>query len=307
MKKWYVMLIAMALSGVWADEASAPAAPVAVPTAAVLSFDTRDRAAAGTELGKSVSELLVVNLQETNSVDMVERAELDKALDELQLSASGLVDKESQNKLGKLVGAKILITGSIFKSGDKNYVVAKIIGTETSRVMGASVSGVNEPLEMLPELSQKISAIIDKNKENLLPKAPTQASTLTVLSAKIKGNNRKVFVNVKEDINVSIPDPAVETELKKLLLALGFEIVSDRAAADFAVTGEALAAHAGNYQKFTSASARVELSVFDKNKKLLSTGSARETLAGSTYVIAAKEALAQAALRLAGDVLPVMK
>lgn len=304
MKKWYIMLIAMALSGVWAEDA---AAPVAVPTAAVLSFEARDRAAAGAELGKSVSELLTVNLQETNCVDMVERAELDKALDELQLSASGLVDKDSQNKLGKLVGAKILITGSIFKSGDKNYVVAKIIGTETSRVMGASVSGANEPLEMLPELSQKISAIIDKNKENLLPKAPTQASTLTLLSAKIKGNNRKVFVGVKEDINVSVPDPAVETELKKLLLALGFEIVSDRSAADFAVTGEALAAHAGNYQKFTSAAARVELSVFDKNKKLLSTGSARETLAGSTYVIAAKEALAQAALRLAGDVLPVMK
>ena len=104
-----------------------------------------------------------------------------------------------------------------------------------------------------------------------------------------------------------VPDPAAETELKKLMLALGFEVVANRSDADFAIVGEALAANAGTFRNFTSASARIELSVYNKKDQLLSTGAVRETLAGGSYVIAAKEALAQAALRVAGEVCGVMK
>ena len=42
-------------------------------------------------------------------------------------------------------------------------------------------------------------------------------------------------------------------------------------------------------------------------KKLLATGAARETLAGASYPIAAKEAIARTALKLAGEFFPVMK
>ena len=123
----------------------------------------------------------------------------------------------------------------------------------------------------------------------------------------IQGKQRKVFVKVKEDIAVSVPDPAAETELKKLLLALDFQVVNTRNEADYAVIGEAIAANAGNYHNFTSAAARLELSVYNKDKKLLATGAARETLAGASYPIAAKEAIARTALKLAGEFFPVMK
>ena len=69
----------------------------------------------------------------------------------------------------------------------------------------------------------------------------------------------------------------------------------------------AIAANAGNYHKFTSAAARLELSVYNKDKKLLATGAARETLAGASYPIAAKDAIARTALKLAGEFFPVMK
>ena len=123
----------------------------------------------------------------------------------------------------------------------------------------------------------------------------------------VQGKQRKVFVKVKEDIAVSVPDPAAETELKKLLLALDFQVVNTRNEADYAVIGEVIAANAGNYHKFTSAAARLELSVYNKDKKLLATGAARETLAGASYPIAAKEAIARTALKLAGEFFPVMK
>ena len=98
-----------------------------------------------------------------------------------------------------------------------------------------------------------------------------------------------------------------KTSMPSVLLELGFEVVKREDQADFIVTGEAVAAQSGFYRKFTSASARVELSVSDGGKKLLATGTAKETLAGATYVIAAKDSIEQAALRLAGELFPAMK
>ncbi len=301
MKK-VVMLLSAVFSSicVWAES-------VQVPTVAVLPFEVRTRAGAQSADGKSIAELLGIALLEKGCVDLVERAELDKALDELQLSAIGLTDKSSQLKLGKLVGAKIIITGSMFNSGGKNYLVAKIIGTETSRVMGCSVSGTDDWDGMASELVPKIAAVLEQQSGKLLPQTQNVKSVYDLLQSAVKGRERKVFISVKEDISVSVPDPAAETELKKLLLQLGFRIVDSADDAEFVVRGEAVASQAGSYHKFTSASARVELSVFDGKKKLLSTGASKETLAGATYMIAAKDAISQAALRLAGELVPVMK
>ena len=244
---------------------------------------------------------------ESGNADMVERAELDAALNELQLSAVGLTSKESQVKLGRFIGAKILITGSLCKSGSKNFVIVKIIGTETSRVLGASASGTEDFTSLVPMLAPKVSAILEKQSAKLLPKEQNKEEVLSRLKKVVQGKQRKVFVKVKEDIALSVPDPAAETELEKLLLALDFQVVNTQNEADYAVIGEAIAANAGNYHKFTSAAARLELSIYNKDKKLLATGAARETLAGGTYIIAAKEAIAQTALKLAGDFFPVMK
>lgn len=301
MKKFLLILLtALSVSCAWAES-------VQIPTVAVLPFEARTRSGEQNADGKSIAELIGISLLETGSVELVERAELDKALDELQLSAVGLTEKESQLKLGKFVGARILITGSMFQSGDKHYLVAKIIGTETSRVMGCSVSGTGDFAGMTGELAPKIAAILEKQSEKLLPRPESVDTAATQLKSTVSGKQRKVFVRVKEEINVSVPDPAAETALKALLLELGFDVVNAEAGADFTVTGEAVASQAGDYRKFTSASARVELSVFDREKKLLATGAAKESLAGATYVIAAKEAIEQAALRLAGELFPVMK
>lgn len=301
MKKVITILAMLFTLGVFAGEV------VIVPTVAVLPFESRDRQAASTDMGKSVAELLNIALMESGNADMVERAELDAALNELQLSAVGLTSKESQVKLGRFIGAKILITGSLCKSGSKNFVIVKIIGTETSRVLGASASGTEDFTSLVPMLAPKVSAILEKQSAKLLPKEQNKEEVLSRLKKVVQGKQRKVFVKVKEDIALSVPDPAAETELKKLLLALDFQVVNTQNEADYAVIGEAIAANAGNYHKFTSAAARLELSIYNKDKKLLAIGAARETLAGGTYIIAAKEAIAQTALKLAGDFFPVMK
>ena len=49
-----------------------------------------------------------------------------------------------------MIGAKILITGSVIELDRNLYLVAKIIGTETGRVLGSSVKGkTNDDLSEL--------------------------------------------------------------------------------------------------------------------------------------------------------------
>jgi len=309
MKKLFLLMLAVCGS-MWAavaEETAEAAKSMAVPTVAVLNFEARDRQADNLSSGKSVAELLSIALMESGCAEIVERAELDKALEELHLSAVGLTSKDSQVELGKLVGAKILITGSLFKSGNKNFMVAKVIGTETSRVLGASVNSDADFTEMVPQLAEKLTQILSTQSGRLLPKEESVSSVYASLAETVKGNNRKVYVQIKEDIMITVPDPAAETELKKLLLQLGFEVVPNQQQADFMVKGEALATEGGTFNKFICAAGRVELSVYGKDGKLLATGAEKETLAGGTYVIAAKDALGQAALRLAKELFVVMK
>ncbi len=309
MKKQIVLLLVSLLYvGNWCfgQEAVATESQL-VPTAAVLNFEARSRQASNDQVGKSVGELLFVKLLESGCVDLVERAELNKALDELHLSAVGMTSQDSQLKLGQLIGAKILITGSIFEASGKRYAVAKIIGTETSRVKGCSVSGMGDYVELVPSLAEKIQAVLENDVAKLLPRKATVFSIADKL-ADIKGNGRKVYLDVKENVQQNTPDPASDIALKKILLALDFQIVKVRNEADFAIVCEAVASNAGQYHKFSSAQARVELSVYQvKGEKLLATGARKETMAGATYIIAAKDAINQATLVLAGKVLQSLK
>lgn len=281
---------------------------VVVPTIAVMPFECRLTGSAAEGMGSSVSDLLSSQMSETGEFELADRGEINKIMDELKLSSSGLVTKDTQLKIGQLVGAKIIITGSIFKSGEKNFVVAKIIGVETSRVIGASVSGAGTPVELIPELKTKVAAIIASNVTKLLP-VPTDLPSVTEeLKKKIGGSaaNKSVYVKIQERTLLNI-DPAAETEFKKLLLALGFKVVEAPDLADFRITGEGLAENSGQFKEFFSSTARIEIHLHAKDNHLIASDRQVETVAGPAVNIASKDALAQAALILAKRIIPQIK
>lgn len=290
-----------------ADPAPQPeTASLQVPTVAVLPFDSRGARAQDENLGSSIAELLSAELAAQGDFELVERAELDKILTELHLSATGLADKETRLRLGQLTGAKILISGSVFRSGDNNYVVAKLIGVETSKVLPAAAKGNSAAAELVPELAAKVAGQLTSRSQQLMPRPKTALSVAGELSETVKGNGRKVHVKIAENISTPAIDPAAETELKKLLIALGFEVTENRQDAEYLFLGEGLAADSGRYRNFSSSTARLELNLY-KGKQLLLSDRQKETVAGASYVIAAKDALAQGSLNLARRMLPALK
>lgn len=288
------------------EQPAAAANQMVIPTIAIIPFSSRLTGSSEEGIGNSIADLLTGTMSATGEFDLADRSDINKVMGELKLSASGLVSKESQLKLCQLIGAKIIITGSVFKGGQKNYIVAKIIGVETSRVIGVSSSGPGTPLDLVPTLSTKISEKIKAQSQTLLPPTLTQPDVLTELKKKIgSGNGKKIYVNVNEQTVVNI-DPAVNTELKHLLLKLGFKIAEIPNQADFRITGEGLAEESGEFKGFYSATARLELNVY-RQDQLIAADRQVETVAGPAINIAAKNALAQAALALARRIIPELK
>src|SRR5687768_17159721 len=105
-----------------------------VLTVAVFDFESKDETVR--DLGSKVATLVNVTLSTSENIITVERAELEKALGEQELGLSGTVSADTASKVGHLTGAKVLITGRIFNVDKERMIVAKIIGTETSRVFG---------------------------------------------------------------------------------------------------------------------------------------------------------------------------
>jgi curli biogenesis system outer membrane secretion channel CsgG len=94
----------------------------------VAVVDFEDRAHYGYDIGKGVADMLVTALVESKKFLVIERSELEQVLNEQGLGQSGLVTPQSAAKVGQLLGAEILVTGSVTEFGEKESKVGGGLG-----------------------------------------------------------------------------------------------------------------------------------------------------------------------------------
>jgi len=85
--------------------------------------------------GALVSERLMESLAERGYVKIVERALLDKVLEEQKLAASGLVDPATAVKIGQLLGARGMMTGTAMDQGENLEVHVRLLNIESGEVV----------------------------------------------------------------------------------------------------------------------------------------------------------------------------
>ena len=100
----------------------------------VLPFDQKGNVS---EASLSFQDNLMDELVNRNRFRMVERDKLDLILQEQKLSRSRLIDKKTALKLGRLVAAQTVITGSIIETGIGVEIVGRVIDTETSEILAS--------------------------------------------------------------------------------------------------------------------------------------------------------------------------
>ncbi|MEW6303292.1 MAG: CsgG/HfaB family protein [Verrucomicrobiota bacterium] len=280
-----------------------------VLTVAVFDFESRDEGMK--DLGPKAATLVNAYLSAEGNLITVERAELEKALGEQELGLSGTVSPETAAKVGNLTGAKVLVTGRIFKVDKETMMVAKIIGTETSRVYGEVVKGAGAAGidGMAGEMAKKIAKVVEQKGETLVAKVETRDQKVERLKKSLKGDKRPVvFVKITEmHFGARTIDPAAETEMSYYLKESGFALVDANATLkpELEFIGEAFSEYGMRKGNLVSCRARVELKVIEKaTGKLLVVD--RQTSVGVdlSEQTAAKTALQSAAAELALRVIP---
>jgi len=289
--------------------ARAFAAEPEVLTVAVFDFESKDEAVR--DLGPKVATLVNAALSAEPSVITVERAELEKTLGEQELGLSGTVSSETAAKVGHLTGAKVLVTGRVFKVDKETMVVVKVIGTETSRVYGEMVKGgPNASIaDLATELAKKIGTTVGEKGNTLIAKVETPEQRLERIKKSLQGDKRPVLgIKITErHFNGPTIDPAAETELGKIAGDCGFKLADDKSdlKADIEITGEALSEFGMRKGNLVSCKGRVEIKVRDrKTGDILFVDRQTSVAVDLTEQVAAKTALQNAATELAARVLP---
>ncbi len=96
-----------------------------------------------TELGRYLAEELSVDLVgDAKGYEVIERNQLKVILQEHRLSATGLIDPQTARKLGEFAGVDALVTGTITAFGDSVRLSAKVLDTQTARMIGAATSDI---------------------------------------------------------------------------------------------------------------------------------------------------------------------
>lgn len=115
---------------------------------AILPFESLsspDGDTSGYEEG--IVRILEKPLKSSPDLDIVERADIDKAIDELKLTRDRLFDQSTVSRIGRLVGAQRLVLGSYFRIGKKLRIDARIVDTETGRIL-SSVAREGDPEDL---------------------------------------------------------------------------------------------------------------------------------------------------------------
>jgi TolB-like protein len=101
---------------------------------AVAPFDAHTASAELQPLGKGLADMLVTDLDRAASVRIVERQRLQEVLSELKLQESAFVDPKTAAKVGKGVGAGVLVVGALTTKGSDMRVDARVVDVATGEV-----------------------------------------------------------------------------------------------------------------------------------------------------------------------------
>ena len=126
---------------------------------AVLDFQLHGKGYESSDMGRIVAEWFITAFVNEGRFDVIERGLLTKILKEQNLIMTGTVDSDMATQLGKLLGVKVIITGSVMRFQDIIEINARIIDVESASIISAeSIKGssTTELRKLVKQMSEKI-------------------------------------------------------------------------------------------------------------------------------------------------------
>lgn len=125
------------------------------PRVGLLSFPYHDgKISSGSSI---LSERLTTYLAEMKGIRVVERSLLKKILEEQHLSETGVVDANSAQQIGKVLGVDVIVTGTLIDSaGDETELNARVLKSDTGEVLAASRAVVKRSWSDTPKFPREL-------------------------------------------------------------------------------------------------------------------------------------------------------
>ncbi|MBU8933451.1 MAG: tetratricopeptide repeat protein [candidate division Zixibacteria bacterium] len=120
------------------NEASIDVEDIPTHTIAVSDFDGSLLPTETMPLARGLAEFVSIDLAKVRSLAVVERQKISAIMDELKLSTTGYVDSATVPRVGKLLGAHKLVTGSVLNIGDEGL---RLDGTVVKTATGSQLAG----------------------------------------------------------------------------------------------------------------------------------------------------------------------
>jgi TolB-like protein len=158
----------LALAGLARTTASAAEAP----TVAVLYFDYEGKDPELAMLKKGLAQMLISDLQGSESIRVVERDRLQEVIAELKLQSTNKIDPATAVKAGKLLGARYLVLGGYFDVMKSFRADARVVEVETGKVLFSA--GANGKPEDFLSLEQKLAGDLGRYFSTNLPKVKAE-------------------------------------------------------------------------------------------------------------------------------------
>ena len=136
--------------------------PLPTPTVlSIFSFDDRTHMAELAWLRTGLVDMLIADLASNPSLIIVQRERVDEIIREQAFQLSGRVTDESTVKIGRLIGANVLVTGRMVAADGMLRLDAQLVGVEQGAVLGAvsAEGGVHEVSTVARLLVEKLRAL----------------------------------------------------------------------------------------------------------------------------------------------------
>ena len=128
---------------------------------AVLHFTNNSDDRGLNYLEEAIPEMLMTNLTASPAIRVLERTRIVNILEEQKLSLSGVIDGSKAVVIGKLIGADVLVYGSIYAEDAQIRIDARAVSVEDGSVRSGvkvlrDISGGMDIIGMIDELAEKI-------------------------------------------------------------------------------------------------------------------------------------------------------
>ncbi len=159
-------------------------------TIAIMEFDNFSVGKYQEQLGflsKGLADFFAHDFGKISALKVVERDKIDFILKELELQKSGAVDQATAVKVGKILGAQIMVFGSITQLDDNNTrMIVRAVSVETSEIL-ASVDKQGKPeyskmeKDLVDELAKKLDIQVSDSTKSLLMEGGTESLDATTV------------------------------------------------------------------------------------------------------------------------------